>query len=133
MIGLRKHHRRHALAVVLFALLARSLIPAGFMPTAAADGFTVAVCSSSALMQSALPSSPVPQDTDPADPEHGAGAAGCVFAQSSHPFLPSGGDGAATLARLDRSTRVPVVVHSAGSSPASLVSSPPVRGPPRSA
>lgn len=133
MIGLRRKYQRHALTFVLFALLARALVPAGFMPTATVDGFTVTLCSSLEFSQSALPNSPVPNDTDPADSGHDLGGAGCVFAQLSQAFLPSNAGDAATIARLDESTRVPVVVDSVGSSSTSLVSSPPVRGPPQSA
>jgi hypothetical protein len=58
MIGLRRKFQRHALTLVLFALLARALVPAGFMPTATADGFTVTLCSSLEFNPAALPSSP---------------------------------------------------------------------------
>ena len=130
---LPKSQQRYFLTAVLFALLARALVPAGFMPTATADGFTVTLCSSLEFNPAALPNSPVPNDTDPADSGHDLGGAGCVFAQLSQAFLPSNAGDAATIARLDESTRVPVVVDSVGSSSTSLVSSPPVRGPPQSA
>ena len=130
---LPKSQQRYFLTAVLFALLARALVPAGFMPTATADGFTVTLCSSLEFNPAALSNSPVPNDTDPADSGHDLGGAGCVFAQLSQAFLPSNAGDAATIARLDESTRVPVVVDSVGSSSTSLVSLPPVRGPPQSA
>jgi hypothetical protein len=133
MFMLPKSQQRYFLTAVLFALLARALVPAGFMPTATADGFTVTLCSSLEFNPVALPNSPVPNDTDPADSGHDLGGAGCVFAQLSQAFLPSNAGDAATIARLDESTRVPVVVDSVGSSSTSLVSLPPVRGPPQSA
>lgn len=113
---LPKSQQRYFLTAVLFALLARALVPAGFMPTATADGFTVTLCSSLEFNPAALPNSPVPNDTDPADSGHDLGGAGCVFAQLSQAFLPSNAGDAATIARLDESTRVPVVVDSVGSS-----------------
>jgi hypothetical protein len=116
MFMLPKSQQRYFLTAVLFALLARALVPAGFMPTATVDGFTVTLCSSLEFSQSALPNSPVPNDTDPADSGHDLGGAGCVFAQLSQAFLPSNAGDAATIARLDESTRVPVVVDSVGSS-----------------
>jgi len=133
MIGIRKIHQRYTLAAVLLALLARAWIPAGFMPTASADGFTVTFCSSITLDASAYPNSPIPNSTDPADPDHTAGSAGCVFAHLSSAFGPLHPSAAIDTSRSDDSRLVPVVVDSVGSSPALLISSPPVRGPPQSA
>jgi len=133
MIGIRKIHQRYALAVVLFALLARAWIPAGFMPTASADGFTVVLCSSVAFDESAYPNSPSPIETDPADQDHTAGSAVCVFAHLSSAFGPLHPSAAIDPSHSDDSRLVPVVVDSVGSSPALLISSPPVRGPPQSA
>lgn len=78
-------HGRHQWAVVLllFALLLRGMVPAGWMPAMASDGPPFIICTAQGLVAAADAWQPNGEQTPPASTDNSL----CAFAVSATPML----------------------------------------------
>jgi hypothetical protein len=79
-------HRRWAAALLVLALLAKLLVPAGFMPSVAAGGITVELCSGYGVEKVAM-ALPGLAGHEKQPGQHGKADSPCTFAGLTAPSL----------------------------------------------